>query len=140
MRFTLENIDEAAAYILQHVQGNCIALFGPMGAGKTTLTASICKALNVKDAVSSPTFSIVNEYSGVWNQQAVKIAHMDWYRLPDAESLFDAGIADYFDQTQVLCIIEWPERAPELLPTNACEVTLQLLSENERQVIVNAVA
>jgi tRNA threonylcarbamoyladenosine biosynthesis protein TsaE len=132
MHFTLENIDIAAEYALTKMSAQSIAVYGEMGAGKTTFTKSLCNILQVTSVVSSPTFSIVNEYLGVWKSKQITVAHMDWYRLADAKSLFDAGIPDYFEREDVICIVEWPERAPELLLPGTLKISLDVIDEHER--------
>ena len=90
-----------------------IAFFAPMGAGKTTFTSAICGVLGVnEDAVSSPTFSIVNEYRTASGEP---LYHFDFYRIDNASEALDIGFYDYVDSGS-LCIIEWPENIEELLP------------------------
>jgi tRNA threonylcarbamoyladenosine biosynthesis protein TsaE len=135
IKFTLENIDEAASKLLANIgDAKVIALHGDMGAGKTTFTRALCAALGAIDAVSSPTFAIVNEYQC---KHAVfsTIAHMDWYRLLDAQQLIEAGIDEYFSAPRTICIIEWPERAAEILPALTIHATINISSEHERELV-----
>ena len=84
---------------------------GEMGAGKTTLIKAICNTLGVIDEVSSPTFSLVNEYK---TKDGKTIYHFDFYRIKNIEEVYDIGYEDYFFSGNI-CLIEWPEKIKELL-------------------------
>lgn len=88
--------------------------------------------LGVTDAVTSPTFALINEYRFPAPDQEQTIYHMDWYRLRDADEAVDAGMEDVLSNTGSYCFIEWPEKAPELLRDPHVAVQLGVLSENER--------
>jgi tRNA threonylcarbamoyladenosine biosynthesis protein TsaE len=103
----------------------------PMGAGKTTLVSTICKAMGVEDQVSSPTFSLMNEYQ-VGNKL---IVHMDWYRFEGEEEATRAGLAAAIDEADY-CFIEWPEKAPGIVPENALHLQIELLDPITRKIIV----
>lgn len=105
-----------------------------MGAGKTTLIHALCDMLGVKDAVSSPTFALINEYRFAGEAGEQIIYHMDWYRLAHAEEAVDAGMEDALKDSRAICFIEWPEKAPELVPGHYVEVSLEWLDENERRL------
>ena len=105
-----------------------IALFGPLGAGKTTLTQGIAEGLGVKDYVTSPTFILINEYMG-----RIPLYHIDLYRLDDLSQVEDLGIVEYFDKDGV-CIIEWAEKLKDLLPANAKTIKIDILSEDKREL------
>lgn len=110
-----ENI---GALIAQQLTGNeVIALFGGLGMGKTAFTRGLCSALGVADGVSSPTFALVNEYSGKYN-----IYHFDMYRVTSWDDLYSTGFFDYLD-TGVL-VIEWSENIEGALPENAVRITI----------------
>jgi len=102
-----------------------------MGAGKTTLISTICKAMGVEDAISSPTFSLMNEY------QAGKktIVHMDWYRIEGEEEATRSGLAAAIDEADY-CFIEWPEKAPGIIPENALHITIEIINPSTRKIIV----
>jgi tRNA threonylcarbamoyl adenosine modification protein YjeE len=100
-------------------QGDAVALWGDLGAGKTTLARAILQALGVKEDVPSPTFTIVQNYD-----TDPAIAHYDLYRLKSAREMAELGFEDALDQGAVL--VEWPERAPEALPPEALHVRLGL--------------
>ncbi len=100
-------------------RGDAVALWGDLGAGKTTLARAILQALGVKEDVPSPTFTIVQNYP-----TSPAIAHYDLYRLKSAREMAELGFEDALDQGAVL--VEWPERAPEVLPPEALHVRLGL--------------
>ena len=101
-----------------------------MGAGKTTLIHALCDLLRVDDAVGSPTFAIINEYKSA---VAGIIFHMDWYRVKDETEAVQAGCEDCIDSGN-FCFIEWPEKAPLLLPANTFNVFLSVINEHERRL------
>ena len=106
-----------------------IAFFAPMGAGKTTFTSAICGVLGVnEDAVSSPTFSIVNEYRTASGEP---LYHFDFYRIDNASEALDIGFYDYVDSGS-LCIIEWPENIEELLPEETLRVHIRVNPDESR--------
>ena len=101
---------------------------GEMGAGKTTLIKALCEHLGVKDEVSSPTFSLVNEY----NSNVGTIYHFDLYRIQSEEELYDIGYEDYFF-SGYLCLVEWPEMAETMLPEKHVLVNIRV--ENDQRII-----
>ncbi|MDP4264992.1 MAG: tRNA (adenosine(37)-N6)-threonylcarbamoyltransferase complex ATPase subunit type 1 TsaE [Bacteroidota bacterium] len=134
MIFTLDNIKETATRFWK-IAGDAkvIALHGEMGAGKTTFIHALCDVKGVKDAVTSPTFSIINEYSYTENGIARKIFHIDLYRLKDEEEAIQAGIADclYSDN---ICLIEWPEKAPGILPGDSFHAFIKVTDSANRKL------
>lgn len=100
---------------------------GDMGAGKTTFIKTFCAALGVTDVVSSPTYSIVNEY----DSPNGSVFHFDFYRIKDIYEAYDLGYEEYFYGGGI-CLIEWPERVGELLPENFIKVEISVLDENRR--------
>jgi tRNA threonylcarbamoyladenosine biosynthesis protein TsaE len=128
--YNIKNISEIAQSIIKHSGDEKIFLFyGDMGVGKTTFIQSICKALGTKESVTSPTFSIVNEYQGA----GAKIYHFDFYRLKKQEEALDMGYEEYFYSGNY-CLIEWPEKISGLLPDHYIRVDIQALGGNERQL------
>ncbi|MCL4171464.1 UNVERIFIED_CONTAM: hypothetical protein GTU68_064222, partial [Idotea baltica] len=99
-----------------------------MGVGKTTLIKEIIRLLGVNENVSSPTYSLINEYQSKSNE---RIYHCDFYRLKSEEEAFDIGIEDYFD-AENWCFIEWPERIKNLLPLNSLSVYLSVKEDGLR--------
>ncbi|HRO41671.1 MAG TPA: tRNA (adenosine(37)-N6)-threonylcarbamoyltransferase complex ATPase subunit type 1 TsaE [Flavipsychrobacter sp.] len=111
-----------------------LAFHGEMGAGKTTFIRNLCRLLGVKDAVSSPTFALINEYHFLENGKDKTIYHMDWYRLRDAEEAINAGIEDALNTTDAYCFVEWPEKADVLLPRPHLRVEIEWVSDTERNM------
>ena len=128
----LGSIDQAAGEFLKETAGhNIIAFYAPMGAGKTTFTTALCNRLGVReDAVSSPTFSIVNEYR---TSGGDSIYHFDFYRITRVEEAFDIGLYDYLDSGS-LCLIEWPENIEQILPEETLKVTITVLPDEARVI------
>lgn len=133
--FYLNEIDQVAEAILREIQhSKCIAFYAEMGSGKTTLIAALCRALDVVDHVSSPTFAIINEYQTSKRQT---IFHMDWYRLKNTEDAIQAGVQDILDQEEAYRFIEWPEVVEELLPNHHVTIRLKTLDEDRREIKVS---
>lgn len=116
--------------------GAVVACRGDLGMGKTAFTRGLARGLGCRERVTSPTFTIVNEYEG----GRLPLFHFDLYRLEGAEDLFDIGWDDYLDRGGV-CAVEWSERAAEALPPETIRVTLRRCPENEnwRTVTVEGV-
>lgn len=109
-------------------ENDVIALFGPLGAGKTTLIQGVAKGLSVKDYVTSPTFILINEYTG-----RIPLFHIDLYRLDDAAEIKDLGIEEYFSRGGV-CVIEWAEKLSAMLPNDAKKIVIRPTDENKREI------
>lgn len=128
--YHLSEIDTIAQQFLQIARSFDVwALSGPLGAGKTTFTSALLKALESEDKVNSPTFSIINQYL----TDDEPVYHSDWYRIADEEEAINSGIEDMLQQPGIK-IVEWWERAAELLPENTLYVTLQVTEEQERTI------
>ena len=106
------------------------AIYGKMGAGKTTFIQAICKILGTDDNVTSPTFALINEYK---TKELKSVFHFDFYRIKDLEEAFDLGYEDYLFSGNY-CLIEWPEMIESLLPENIIRVKIEVL-ENESRII-----
>lgn len=105
-----------------------------MGAGKTTLIKSLCESLGTTEPVTSPTFSIVNEYTGTKS----RIYHFDFYRLKNQTEALDLGYEEYF-YSDAYCFIEWPEKIPDLLPAQYININIKALDDNSRQIIIKQI-
>lgn len=110
-----------------------IAFYGKMGAGKTTLIKAICQAMGVTNVVSSPTFSLVNEYHAT---NGDTIYHFDFYRINKIEEAYDFGYEEYFF-SDAYCFIEWPEKIESLLPSNTLRITIEEQTDGTRILSIN---
>ena len=126
----LDGLESAAKEFLKEIGDNrLVALYGAMGAGKTTFTTAVCKALGVEeDAISSPTFAIVNEYR---SRSGESIFHFDFYRINKPAEALDIGLYDYLD-SGCLCIMEWPENIEDLLPEETLKVSVTVSPSGSR--------
>ncbi len=124
-----EDLERAAKEFLQAIGSErLIALYGSMGAGKTTFTAALCKVLGVEDPVCSPTFTLVNEYR---LPDGGMMYHFDFYRLKNSGEALDIGLYDYLD-SGCLCLMEWPEVIEDLLPEETLAVHLEVRPDGSR--------
>ncbi len=115
--------------------GSVVSFHGDLGTGKTCMIQGVCQALHVDDYVTSPTFILINEYAGALRGAPIDIYHFDLYRLFSAAELEDLGAEEYF-YGQGICLIEWPERASELLPASCLKVALEHAGPEERLITV----
>lgn len=123
-----EKIGEALAKSLQ--PGTVLAYRGDLGAGKTAFTRGLARGLGCKETVTSPTYTIVNEYLG----GRLPLFHFDMYRLASSDDLWDIGWEDYLDREGV-CAVEWSENVADAME-NAVTVTIEKLGENTRQITI----
>ncbi|MEO7121486.1 MAG: tRNA (adenosine(37)-N6)-threonylcarbamoyltransferase complex ATPase subunit type 1 TsaE [Ginsengibacter sp.] len=131
--YNLNEIRKVAKKLVSVARDYKIITFsGELGAGKTTLIIEICKELGVTEVVSSPTFAIIQQYN-LDNHNL--IYHMDLYRLKDSREAIEAGIEDCLLSNE-LCLVEWPENARSLFPNETVQVLLQVLSADERKLVV----
>ncbi|MGK7391730.1 MAG: tRNA (adenosine(37)-N6)-threonylcarbamoyltransferase complex ATPase subunit type 1 TsaE [Candidatus Cyclobacteriaceae bacterium M2_1C_046] len=129
----LFEIQEVAEKLLKYGNDYRIWLFkGELGAGKTTLIKALSSELGVIDRVSSPTFSLVNEYE---SESGDILYHFDFYRVKDEEEAVNIGLEEYF-YSGSYCFIEWPSRIPNLLPENYIMVEIKPLDENKRELVI----
>lgn len=128
----LRDIGRAAEEFLSQVGDHrIIAFYAPMGAGKTTFTSALCHCLGVRDdAVSSPTFAIVNEYR---TGSGEPMFHFDFYRITKPEEALDIGFYDYID-SGCLCIMEWPENIEDILPEETLRVHIRVNPDESRTI------
>ncbi len=127
---SLADLPNVANQLLDFAGNQKVFIFeGDMGAGKTTFIKVFCETLGVKDVVSSPTYSIVNEYESVNGP----VYHFDFYRIKDIQEAYDLGYEEYFYGNGI-CLIEWPERVEELLPDHFIEVEITIIDESQRTI------
>ena len=128
----LDNIREAAKQFIANIGDSTVfAFYGKMGAGKTTFVKAVCEELGVNDVITSPTFSIVNEYRS--EQTGELIYHFDFYRVKKIEEVYDMGFEDYF-YSGALCFIEWPELCEEVLPDDTVKVSIKEEPDGSRTI------
>ena len=127
IKYSLNQIEDVANKLITNAKSKVLLFKGEMGVGKTTLIKSIVKALGSQDEVSSPTFSIVNEYEA---DHGI-IYHFDLYRIKDIEEAYNFGIEDYLDSDSWI-LIEWPEKIKSILPGNSAVVELNIASKSNR--------
>jgi len=131
---TLSDLKEAADQFIRLIGDNKIfAFYGNMGAGKTTFIKAICTELGVTENITSPTFSLVNEYTTKDNRI---IYHFDCYRLKNLNEAYDIGADEYFYSGE-LCFIEWPEKIEGILPLEKVDVTIHVLDDESREITIN---
>jgi tRNA threonylcarbamoyladenosine biosynthesis protein TsaE len=135
-KYAINNLDElpaiAQAILNDSPAARVYTLFGSMGSGKTTLVKELCKHLGVKDLVTSPSFTILNEY---YSEQQGSIYHFDFYRIKSESEAFDLGYEDYFYSGNY-CFIEWPEKIPTLIPAGCGKLTIEVTG-SRRNITLN---
>lgn len=134
---SIEELDKVAEALLKYA-GDCkiLLFYGEIGAGKTTLIQRFCRYLGVSESVTSPTFSLINEYSfkKITDHPEQFIYHLDLYRLKNINEAIDIGIEDYLHGSYY-CLIEWPEIIEPLLPENVVKIKIHLLDNSSRKII-----
>jgi tRNA threonylcarbamoyladenosine biosynthesis protein TsaE len=131
--FALDAIAATAEDFWKKFAGKKVFAFhAPMGAGKTTFIHALCDVLRVSSRVSSPTFSIINEYSSAGGA----VYHIDLYRLQTEEEAIRAGVEDCL-YSENICLVEWPERAPALFPVETVDVYLEAIDGQTRRMQVH---
>lgn len=137
MQILIENTDQlgkAAEEFIKHTEGhNIFAFYGSMGAGKTSLIKAICNKLGSIDTVTSPSFTLVNEYKTRYGDI---LYHFDFFRIKKQEEVFDFGFEEYLESGRK-CFMEWPEKVESLLPELTVEVHINVNTDNSREVKVS---
>ena len=122
---------DAARHFLKETSGNTIfAIYGRMGSGKTTLIRAICREMGVEDTVTSPTFTLVNEYRRPGNSP---VYHFDFYRIKKITEVLDFGIEEYF-YSGAPCFMEWPELIESLLPEGTLRISITVEPDGSRVI------
>ena len=130
--YSLSEIEKVATNLLPHLTSKVILVNGEMGAGKTTMIKALCKALNSPDDVSSPTFSLINEYRTASNEP---LYHFDCYRIESEEEAYDFGAEEYLHSGH-LCFIEWSENIASLLPEESNALMIEKIDVTTRKIIL----
>ena len=130
--YSLSEIEKVATNLLPHLTSKVILVNGEMGAGKTTIIKALCKALNSPDVVSSPTFSLINEYRTASNEP---LYHFDCYRIESEEEAYDFGAEEYLHSGH-LCFIEWSENIASLLPEESNALMIEKIDATTRKIIL----
>jgi tRNA threonylcarbamoyladenosine biosynthesis protein TsaE len=131
--FSLDNINIAARQLIDQMgNASVLAFNGEMGAGKTTFIKAFCTEMGVIDTISSPTFSIINQYK---TQKGSIIYHIDVYRIKDEEEAINAGVEDCLLSGNI-CLIEWPGKITRLLPPSTLFIAIELIELNSRKITI----
>ena len=146
VNFTLERVKETAAVLLDKAANyKVFAFHGEMGAGKTTFIHALCEVMGVQDVITSPTFSIINQYkttdimhpvTGALLEGGQPIYHMDLYRIRDENEALNAGIEDCLYSGNI-CFVEWPEKAPGIFPDDSLHIEITAVNDNTRKLKIN---
>jgi tRNA threonylcarbamoyladenosine biosynthesis protein TsaE len=131
--YALEELPIIAKEIIKSAKHKVLLFYGEMGVGKTTLIKEIVKQLGSMDTVSSPTFSLVNEYH---TTNGEKMYHFDFYRINNENEALDIGVEEYF-YSGYWCLAEWPDKVENLLPLNSVTITITSSSDQLRTIELN---
>ncbi len=135
IQYTLPELSSVAQKIINNTSSKVLLFYGEMGVGKTTLIKEICSQLGVTDPISSPTYSIVNEYQG----KDHLIYHFDFYRIEDEEEAYAIGFEEYAYGDQWV-FIEWPERIANLIPNHSQKIEIVLDDDQSRILTVTNIS
>ncbi len=130
--YDINQLEEIAADLIKKFTAKPVwAFYAPMGAGKTTLIAAIGKQMGIQDAITSPTFALMNQYDA----KGKMVYHMDWYRLENEKEAARAGMEAAFDEAD-MCFVEWPEKAIGLLPEGTQHFVIEILDPEHRRIFI----
>lgn len=132
INYQLKDISLAIDFIIKNITSKTLLFNGVMGSGKTTLIKSLVNRLGSTDNVSSPTFSIVNEYK----LKGSTVYHFDFYRIENEFEALDIGLEDYISKNN-WCLIEWSEKIPNLIPSNVNYINFKVLKDDTRTIELN---
>ena len=132
INYQLNDISLAIDFIIKNITSKTLLFNGVMGSGKTTLIKNLVNRLGCEDNVSSPTFSIVNEYK----VKGSTVYHFDFYRIENEFEALDIGLEDYISKNN-WCLIEWSEKIPNLIPSNVNYINFKVLKDNTRTIELN---
>ena len=109
--------------------GEIITLSGDLGAGKTTFTQSLAKAMGIDEPVTSPTFTLMNQYVG----KKLKLYHFDMYRIEEIDEILETGLTEFFGNKHAVCVIEWAENISQIIPQKHIKISIKKLGETQRE-------
>lgn len=127
-----ETYDFASDFVKQITPPCVITLRGDLGAGKTALTKAIAKALGINAVVTSPTFTLMNEY----DEGVYPLYHFDMYRIENSEDIYELGFFDYFNSKDGIIICEWPDVVDDILPRIGYDIYIEKLGETSRKFLI----
>jgi tRNA threonylcarbamoyladenosine biosynthesis protein TsaE len=134
--YGIDQLSGIAEKLAEYVKSHDLFTFeGELGAGKTTLVKALCACLGVRDKVSSPTYSLVNQYQASHHGDHFPVYHIDLYRLDSEEEAFHAGINEILS-SKGLCLVEWPQRLPEIINGRRLEIHLTATEGELRRIRV----
>ncbi len=135
MQIELKSLDDTkrfAQWLVKHIdRGQVICLVGDLGAGKTTFTQFLCKELGVQDYITSPTFNLMNSYTGTLNGEPIDIHHFDVYRIFATDEMFEIGFDDFL-YGEGISIVEWANQVADMIPKDSIWITLTLTLDGKR--------
>ncbi|MBR5236143.1 MAG: tRNA (adenosine(37)-N6)-threonylcarbamoyltransferase complex ATPase subunit type 1 TsaE [Clostridia bacterium] len=126
-----ETREVAVSLAKKLLPGHVLCLRGELGVGKTVFAQGLCAQLGIREPVSSPTFTLVNEYEG----EGCRVFHFDLYRIEEPEELYEIGFEEMISSDAIV-LIEWPEQAGELLPSARLDITIERMGENGRRIVM----
>ena len=129
--FTLADLKQLIPFVWKEgAKYKVWAFHAPMGAGKTPFIHALCEWLGVNENISSPTYALMHEYQSLQNGT---IYHMDWYRLKNEDEAIEAGLEEAVYSGK-RCLIEWPEKAPDIIPASAWHLHIEILDSETRRI------
>lgn len=128
--YALSDIQHVAAQLIKQFTHRVIVFDAPMATGKTTLIKALCEEMGVTDTISSPTFSLVNEYQ---TKSGETLYHFDFYRLKNQTEALDFGVEDYLYSGN-FCFLEWADKIPDILPEHYSTIKISALDSGERKI------
>ena len=139
MEVICKNLEQTQAFAESFCQslagGDVVVLSGDLGAGKTTFTKFVGKSMGIKEPITSPTYTLLNEYDG----NDLKLYHFDMYRIDDLDEVLETGVTEYFGKQNGVCIIEWAENIKPLLPKKLTKITISKVDDTTRKFVVEKI-
>ena len=136
MEVICKNLEQTKAFAQSFCQtlkgGDVVVLSGDLGAGKTTFTKFVGACMGIKEPITSPTYTLLNEYNG----KHLKLYHFDMYRIEDLDEVLETGVTEYFGKQNGVCMVEWAENIRPLLPKKLTKITINKIDDTTRKFIV----